>query len=229
MDTAPHYSVSGLVYHPHPSLNHPHPNSIPDSAPPHPSFPQDMSWRPSHHSPDHPQSTQHPHSQIHQMDHVPDYAHPSSQQSFMSRHAPDAYTNHVPSSSVDPGPSSLSFDSPQIDSSIGPDRGIARGRRVRLPDRVPQSHELPEYAAISQSYAVRPLLYTFDLIRPLNPPCMRVASPKPLLIRPSAPARLPPPYSHTAAARLSPAACRSAFHVNAGRLQPSPRQHVPLA
>ncbi|KAI0755271.1 hypothetical protein C8Q80DRAFT_422513 [Daedaleopsis nitida] len=154
MSTPTHYSVPGLVYH-HLSLNQPHPHSIPDSSHPHPSFTPDMSWRQSHHSPSQSISSQMQPLIQQPQDHVPDYA---AQQSFIARHTTDVYSNHPPSSSVDPGPSShsISFDSPQIDSSIGPDR-VLRTRRVRLPERV-QSHgeQLSEYPAISQSYTVRP-------------------------------------------------------------------------
>ncbi|RPD62767.1 CenpB-DNA-bind-domain-containing protein [Lentinus tigrinus ALCF2SS1-6] len=52
-----------------------------------------------------------------------------------------------------PGPSShtLSFESHQIDSSIGPDRGLPR-RRLRIPERVQSHGELPEYATMSNPY-----------------------------------------------------------------------------
>ncbi|EJF57114.1 CenpB-DNA-bind-domain-containing protein [Dichomitus squalens LYAD-421 SS1] len=87
-----------------------------------------------------------------------DYATPSApQHPYMSHHIPDASTGLPTSSAVDPGPSTqtLSFDSPQVESSIGPDRGLSR-RRIRLHERVPSHGELPEYGSISQSYGHPP-------------------------------------------------------------------------
>ena len=155
MDAAQHYSVSGLVYHPHP----PHP--ISDAVPPHPSYPQELSWRPPQHSPSHPHPSSVHANAAHDMqhvmppDHVPMYAPPS--QSFLPRHVPDSLASHASTSAVDPGPSShpLSFESHQIESSIGPDRGLPR-RRLRMPERVQSHGELPEYA-MSNPYNVRAL------------------------------------------------------------------------
>ncbi|RDX50294.1 hypothetical protein OH76DRAFT_468747 [Lentinus brumalis] len=152
MDAAQHYSVSGLVYHPHP----PHP--ISNAVPPHPPYPQDMSWRPAQHSPSHPHPSVHPnaaHDMQHVMpqDHVPMYAHPP--QSYLPRHVHDSLASHASTSAIDPGPDShvMSFESHQIDSSIGPDRGLPR-RRIRMSERVQSHGELPEYATISNPYNV---------------------------------------------------------------------------
>ncbi|KAH9851540.1 hypothetical protein C2E23DRAFT_229088 [Lenzites betulinus] len=58
-----------------------------------------------------------------------------------------------PSPSIDPDPSSsqMSFDSPQIPGSIGPDRGMSR-RRLRPPSRVQSHGELPEYANMTEAH-----------------------------------------------------------------------------
>ncbi|KAI0373755.1 CenpB-DNA-bind-domain-containing protein [Pilatotrama ljubarskyi] len=143
MDTTQHYS--SLVYHPHPHQPHP----ISDSAPPQ-SYPQDMAWQVPHHSP--PNSSASGHAQIpsmmhHSQEHV-EYAPPSAQQSFLSRHPHDPFSqHHPPSPSIDSGSPSntMSFESPQIPGSIGPDRGLPR-RRLRPPGRVQSHGEIPDFA-----------------------------------------------------------------------------------
>ncbi|KAI0357418.1 CenpB-DNA-bind-domain-containing protein [Trametes cingulata] len=143
MDTTQHYS--SLVYHPHP----PQPHSISDSAPPQ-SYPQDMAWQVPHHSPPNSSASGHAHippMMNHSQEHV-EYAPHSAQQSFLSRHPHDPFSqHHPPSPSVDSGPSSntMSFESPQIPSSIGPDRGPSR-RRLRPPGRVQSHGEIPDFA-----------------------------------------------------------------------------------
>ncbi|KAI0328866.1 CenpB-DNA-bind-domain-containing protein [Cubamyces sp. BRFM 1775] len=149
MDTTQHYS--GLVYHPHP----PQPHSISDSAPPQP-YPQGMSWQVPHHSP--PNSSASAHAQMqpmmsHSQEHV-EYAPPSAQQSFLSRHPTDPFSlHHPPSPSLESGPSSnqLSFESPQINGSIGPDRGLPR-RRLRPLGRVQSHSELPDYPQLPEAH-----------------------------------------------------------------------------
>ena len=161
MDTTQHYS--GLVYHPHP----PQPHSISDSAPPQP-YPQGMAWQVPHHSP--PNSSASAHAQMqpmmsHSQEHV-EYAPPSAQQSFLSRHPTDPFSlHHPPSPSVESGPSSnqLSFESPQINGSIGPDRGLPR-RRLRPLGRVQSHGELPDYAQLPETHDVRLNLFVLRLV-----------------------------------------------------------------
>lgn len=164
MDTAQHYS--NLVYHlqtPVPPLA---PHAISNSAPRQP-LPHDMSWQP----PQHPQLSasasaspvhaQMPLTMSQSQNHV-EYATPSApQQSYMSHHIPGTPTSLPSSSAVEPGSSSqaLSFDSPQVESSIGPDRGISR-RRFRLHERVPSHGELPEYEAM-RHHLVRPVFLLY--------------------------------------------------------------------
>ncbi|KAI9061331.1 CenpB-DNA-bind-domain-containing protein [Trametes sanguinea] len=149
MDTTQHYS--GLVYHPHPHQPHP----LSESATPQ-SYAQDMAWQVPHHS--QPNSSASGHAQMPPMMHHPqehvEYAPPSAQQSFLSRHPQDPFSHHPPPSpSIDSGTSSngLSFDSPQIDGNIGPDRSLSR-RRLRPHGRVQSHGELPEYTSMTEAH-----------------------------------------------------------------------------
>ncbi|CDO68264.1 hypothetical protein BN946_scf184842.g27 [Trametes cinnabarina] len=126
-----------------------------NSAPPQ-SYPQDMSWQVAHHP--QPNASASGHAQMppmmhHSQEHV-DYAPPSAQQSFLSRHPQDPFSHHPPPSpSIDSTASSngMSFDSPQIDGSIGPDRSLSR-RRLRPHSRVQSHGELPDYAAMTEAH-----------------------------------------------------------------------------
>ncbi|KAJ2984947.1 hypothetical protein NUW54_g10318 [Trametes sanguinea] len=137
----------------HLHVHQPHPLS--ESATPQ-SYAQDIAWQVPHHSQPNPSASGHaqmPPMMHHPQEHV-EYAPPSAQQSFLSRHPQDPFSHHPPPSpSIDSGTSSngLSFDSPQIDGNIGPDRSLSR-RRLRPHGRVQSHGELPDYASMTEAH-----------------------------------------------------------------------------
>ncbi len=67
----------------------------------------------------------------------------------------------------------MSFESHQIDSSIGPDRGLPR-RRIRMSERVQSHGELSEYATIPNPYNVCALFFSDVLfVLPLRATTLR--------------------------------------------------------
>ena len=159
MDNAQHYPNAGLVFHS--SLSTPHLQSVSTAQ----SFSQDMSWQSQQHSPSDSASSAHAQMPS-MMSHVqhPHATHSAVQQSFVPRHVSDPFASRPTYGSVDPGPSTqqLAFDSPQVEGSIGPDRGR---RRMRMPERVMSHGEIPEYAAaVPQQYGVRPIFFHFVVV-----------------------------------------------------------------
>ncbi len=162
MDTAQQYS--SLVYHLQPHVSHLPPHAISNSASRQSLHHDNIPWPATQHSTlsvSNPASVhvQMPLTMSQAQNHV-DYATSSAQQhSYMSHHIPNSAATLSSPTAIDPGPSSqaLGFDSPQLEGSIGPDRGLAR-RRFRMHERVHSQGELPEYASLSQSYGVRFIL-----------------------------------------------------------------------